>query len=76
MLHFGVDAGQVLDRPEHKRDVGDKRLDAADRHAAQLGLQAAVPDDATHGHRADELYRRQKQGREPGRPVGRAVHLT
>jgi hypothetical protein len=46
VLNFGEDARQVLDRPHHKGDVGDKGLDAADGHAAVLRLQAAVPDDA------------------------------
>ncbi len=38
VLHLGIHARQVLDRPEHKGDVGDKGLDPTDGHATILDL--------------------------------------
>ena len=62
MLHLGVDPRHFLNRPEHEGNVGNKGPNASDGHGSYLSLQPAVPDDAGHGHRADQLHDRQKEG--------------
>ena len=46
LLHLGIDARHLLNRKQHKSNVEDEGLDAADGHAAQLELPAAVQDNA------------------------------
>ena len=75
MLHLGVHSRHLLDRPEHERNIGNKGPDAADGHSPHLCLQPAVPDDAGHGYRADQLHHGKEQGGKPGRPVRGAVHV-
>ncbi len=70
VLHFGIHPRHILDRPHHKGDVGNEGLDAADGDPSQRGLIAAVPDDGTQRDAADDLHHRQKEGRQPGCPVG------
>jgi hypothetical protein len=52
VLHFGVDARQVLHRPHHEGQVRDERVDTADGQQPALGLDAAVPDDRAQRERA------------------------
>jgi hypothetical protein len=76
LLDLGVHSSQILDRPHQKGDVGDKCHDTAYSQAANLSLQAAVPDYGTQGEGTYHLHAGQKQCRQPGCPVAGAVHLT
>ena len=50
-------------------------MNAADRHPTDLGLDAAVPDDAPQRKGRDDLHGRQEERGEPGSPIGCAVHV-
>ena len=76
VLHISIHARHVLDGPEHEGDIGHEGLDAADGDEPGAGLQPAKPGNAAQRHGADDLHRRQEQGRQPGGVVGRAIHLA
>ena len=75
MLHFGIHARQVLDRPHHEGEVRDEGLDAADGHQAERDLHAAIANDETQRDGGDDLHGGQEERREPGCAVGGVVHL-
>ena len=68
--------GQVLDRPHHEGDVGDKSLNPADGHSTRFSLVSAVPDDRTEGKSRRQLDGGQKQSAQPGGAITMVVHFA
>jgi len=76
LLHFSVNAGNILDRPHHKRDVGDESLDTANGHPGHHSRLPAVVDHSADRKGGDDLHGGQEKGGKPGCPVTGAVHLA
>ena len=75
MLHFRIDARQVLHRPHHEGEIRDEGLDAADGHQTQVRFAGRHTNDETQREGGDDLHGGQEERREPRGAIRGVVHL-
>ena len=76
MLHFRIDARQILDGPHHEGEIRDEGLNAADGHDANFDLGTAVANDEPQRNSSDDLHGGEEERREPRRTIGCFIHLA